>query len=287
MLLEIDRIQLAVPETATAVEKWQSLLGATVADEDRVSCLGAKRTRLRLGTGVVEILEADGTGIIGDAVAARGAHLFAAGASCRDVGELHNTLESRFGEIRAEGNQLFINGSDIGIDGLRMVVSQQEDRAIVGDIDFFYEATLLAENADSESEKFCKAFGLDDQHFVPINSPHFGYSGTLTLFRKDLLHRFEIITPSDAGNTMGRFFNKFGPGLYMAYAETPHLREIEQRVKNRGEAITVDRPEGRDENMTPDGMWLHPLSLGGMMLGLSRPTKAWQWSGHPERVEAI
>jgi hypothetical protein len=73
----------------------------------------------------------------------------------------------------------------------------------------------------------------------------------------------------------------------MAYAETSDLLEIENRVKARGEAVTIDRPEGRSDDKPADGLWLHPKSLGGMMLGLSRPTKAWQWSGHPERVEQI
>ena len=35
-----------------------------------------------------------------------------------------------------------------------------------------------------------------------------------------------------------------------------------------------------------DTLFLHASTLGGIMLGISRPTQAWQWSGHPERVEA-
>jgi len=45
-------------------------------------------------------------------------------------------------------------------------------------------------------------------------------------------------------------------------------------------------PTGRREGAAADTIFLHPPSLGGTMLGLSRPTLAWQWSGHPERVEA-
>ncbi len=287
MLLEIDRVQLAVPDPLPVIEKWQSLLGAEMAGTDSIPCLGAKRTSLRLGTGVVEILQPDGTGLVDDAVSARGAHLFAAGASCTDLSEVQRSLESRSGNIATDGRQLFVTGSEIGIEGLGMVISQHEERESIGDIDFFYEATLLATDAEKETAAFSGIFSLDPDHFVPISSPHFGYTGILTLFQRDRLHRFEIITPSDPGNTMGRFFSKFGPSLYMAYAETSRLLDIERRVRERGEAITVDRPEGRSEDTTPEGMWLHPPSLGGMMLGLSRPTKAWQWSGHPEWVEAL
>lgn len=287
MLLEIDRIQLAVPDVSKAAEGWQTILGAQVCGSDKVACLNATRTSLRLGSGIVELLEPDGTGILADAVAARGAHMFSAGASCEDVTEVQASLSARFDNITSEGEQLFIDGSDIGIEGLRVVVSKHEEREQVGKTDFFYEATLLAANSEEETEKFSRVFSLDAQEFVEIKSPGFGYSGTLTLFRKDLLHRFEVISPLEPTNTMGRFFNKIGPCLYMAYAETSDLLEIEQSVKERGEAITVDRPADRGEDQVADGLWLHPKSLGGMMLGLSRPTKAWQWSGHPERVEPV
>jgi hypothetical protein len=287
MLLEIDRIQLAVPDVSKALDGWQAILGAEVSGTDKVSCLGAARTSLRLGSGIVELLEPDGSGLVADALANRGAHMFGAGASCVDVEEVQASLSSRYDNIINEGNQLFVDGADIGIEGLRVVVSKHEEREAIGLTDFFYEATLLAGNSEEETAKFAHVFSLDAQEFVAINSPGFGYSGTLTLFRKDLLHRFEVITPLDPANTMGRFFNKIGPCLYMAYAETSDLLEIEQKVKERGEAVTVDRPEGRSEALVADGLWLHPKSLGGMMLGLSRPSKAWQWSGHPERVEPI
>ena len=287
MLLEIDRIQLAVPDASKAVEDWQSILGAEESGTDKISCLNAARTSLRLGNGIIEVLEPDGNGVLADAVASRGAHMFSAGASCADVKQVQANLSSRFNNIVPEGGQLYIDGADIGIEGLRVVVSNHEERDQVGLTDFFYEATLLAADSVGETAKFAQVFSLDAQEFVEITSPGFGYTGTLTLFRKDLLHRFEVITPLEPTNTMGRFFNRIGPCLYMAYAETSDLLEIEKRVKERGEAVTVDRPEDRSNDKVADGLWLHPKSLGGMMLGLSRPSKAWQWSGHPERVEQI
>ena len=284
MLLEIDRVQLAVPEVAPVIEKWQSLLGAEVSGVDKVACLGAARTRLRLGTGIVEILEPSGSGAVADALAARGAHMFSAGASCLDVRQVEQSLQSK---TIFEGGQLFIVGEDIGINGLRIVISEHEKRPPVGNIDFFYEATLLVQDSVKETARFANVFSLDAQEFVKINSPTFGYSGTLTLFRKDLLHRFEVITPLDPDKTMGRFFNKIGPNLYMAYAETSNILDIEQRALERGDGLTIDRPGDRSSELPADVLFLHPSALGGMMLGLSRPSQAWRWSGHPERVEPI
>lgn len=34
----------------------------------------------------------------------------------------------------------------------------------------------------------------------------------------------------------------------------------------------------------PDNLFIHPRALGGVMLGVSRTTHAWTWSGHPDRV---
>ncbi len=79
MLLEIDRIQLAVPEVPSVVERWQSVLGAEILSTDSIKHLAASRTTLRLGTGIVEVLAADGAGLVADAIAARGAHMFGAG----------------------------------------------------------------------------------------------------------------------------------------------------------------------------------------------------------------
>jgi hypothetical protein len=287
MLLEIDRVQLAVPEMSSVAGRWQALLNAEIDTVDKVTCLGASRTRLRLGTGFIEVLEPDGAGILSDAVANRGSHLFAAGASCLDVSGLEQQLAMHTKNLTIEDGQLFINGDDIGINGLRVVVSPHEERSAIGDIDFLYEATLLAGDSAKETAKFADIFQLDSQEFVVIESDKFGYDGTLTLFRKDLLHRFEVITPLDPANTIGRFFNKVGPCLYMAFAESSDMLAIEQRALDRGDGLTVDRPGNRGSDKTADQLWLHPAALGGMMLGLSRPTTAWQWSGHPERVEKI
>jgi hypothetical protein len=70
----------------------------------------------------------------------------------------------------------------------------------------------------------------------------------------------------------------------MAFAESHALGAIEARARERGVGHTPEPPpEGREGGA--DTVFLHPDALGGMMLGLSRPTQAWQWSGHPERVE--
>jgi hypothetical protein len=109
----------------------------------------------------------------------------------------------------------------------------------------------------------------------------------LTLYSTDDLHRFEVIHPYAEEKTMGRFFKRNGASFYMCFAESPDMLTIEQRAAAAGAGITVDRPAGRAANQPADQMWLHATALGGVMLGLSRPTMAWKWSGHPERVKEL
>jgi hypothetical protein len=287
MLIEIDRLQLATNDSTMAIDRWRTLLGAEETGRDRIRCLGAERTTLRVGRSVVEILSADGTGLVADAVDRRGPHMFSAGASTIDVAAVDKQLTQYTDNRVIENGQLFIDGADIGIPGLRLVISPHEERSQVGDLDYLYEATILANDADGLTARFASVFALDAQAFVQIDSPRFGYTGKLTLFRERELHRFEVITPTDMEKTMGRFFGKIGPCLYMSFAETSRLAEIEARVREAGLGQTIDRPEGRAEQLPADQVWLHPATLGGVMLGLSRPSMAWSWSGSPERVEPL
>ncbi len=283
MLSRIDRIQLAVPDRERACAGWSELLGAVPDGEDRVDCLGALRSRYRLGRGYVELLEPDGVGPVADAVGKRGGHLYAAGAATPDLDAIVGHLAAQGVDPVREGNQVFIDPASSGTVGYRAVLSADEALPRVGAIDFLYEVTLLVADANSAVERCSSLFGLDAGAFVPINSPHYGYDGALTLFDREQLHRFEVITPKDPSNTMGRFFSKFGESFYMAFAETDQLADIEERAIELGHRITVV-PSPKHEGTT-DTVFIHPPALGGMMLGLSRPTLAWQWSGHPERVE--
>ena len=285
MLTRIDRLQLAVPDRAAAAEGWLELLGAEPAGEDRVACLAAHRSRYRLGQGWVELLEADGAGPVADAVGKRGGHLFAAGAATADLDALVAHLRARGVEPAMEGGQAFIDPAASGQLGCRAVLSPDEALERVGAIDFLYEVTLLVEDAGDAVARCAALFGLDADAFVAIESSNYGYRGELTLFQRDRLHRFEVITPYDPSKTMGRYFTRFGESYYMAFAETDALEAIEQRAAERGVGFTpVPGPADRREGPA-DTVFLHPPALGGMMLGLSRPTMAWSWSGHPEWVE--
>ncbi|ABS63580.1 hypothetical protein Plav_1965 [Parvibaculum lavamentivorans DS-1] len=287
MLSRIDRVQLAVPDIKKASQGWVDILGAEPEGEDRISGLAAKRLTLRIGTGAVELLEPDGTGKIADAVARRGGHLYAAGAASADLPALEARLRGKGIAPLSEGGQLHLDVADTGIEGLRVVLSGDEARAPAGLIDFLYEATLLSADTPGVARQLNELFGLDGGNYSEIVSDKFGYRGTLTLFKKDKLDRLEVIEPTTPGTTMDRYFRKFGQSLYMAFAETSQINLIAERAMAAGAGYTLDRPTDRSPHLPSDQLWLHPAALGGMMLGLSRPSMAWFWSGKPERVEAV
>ena len=284
MLKRVDRLQLVVPDRKEAAAGWANILGAEPESEDRVACLGALRSRWRLGNGRVEFLSPDGAGPVADALAARGAHLFAAGLSTEDFDGLMAHLSGLGISPAVEKGQAWLDDRQTGGFGMRVVISADEDLPAVGAIDTFYETTLLVEDAAGCAAQCARIFNLDAGNFVPISSDDYGYTGTLTLFRAGHLHRFEVITPTDSGKTMGRFFKRFGERYYMGFAESGELELIEARVKAHHGGFTVDPPD-RPEGRIADTIFLHPDVLGGMMLGVSRRTMAWQWSGQPDKVE--
>ncbi|MFQ5698069.1 MAG: VOC family protein [Myxococcota bacterium] len=280
--MRIDRVQMAVPDRARAAEGWIALLGARHEGDDRVKGLGALRSRYRLGCSWLELLEPDGSGVVSEAVARRGAHLFAAGIGVPDVGALAARLAEHGVSSLAEGDQLHLDSAATGDHGLRGVVSSDAEVERVGRVEHLYEVTNLVHDVDAAVARTAALLGLDSSVFVPIDSPHYGYRGTLTLFDPDRLDRFEVIQPHVPSNTMGRFFGRHGECLYMAFAESGDLDTIVDLARERGLPFTAVPAQGDP----PTTVFLHPQALGGMMLGLSWPGSAWTWSGHPERARS-
>lgn len=284
MLTRIDRVQLAVPDRATVARLWIDLLDAEPAGEDRIDALGATRTMLRLGDGWIELLEPDGPGPVTDAVEARGGHLYAGGAATGDVEALAGHMRHLGVDTAFERGQIFLTAEATGGHGLSFVLSADEPQERVGLVDGLYEVTNLVHDSTGTMEHYARLFGLDRGSFEPIESSHYGYEGVLTLFSRDRLDRLEVITPSVPDNTMGRYFERWGESLYMAFAEVREPGEIAQRAEELGAAFTPVPPPAKRDGQPPDTVFVHPPALGGMMLGLSRRSLAWLWSGHAERV---
>ncbi|MCC6848851.1 MAG: hypothetical protein IT294_10150 [Deltaproteobacteria bacterium] len=282
MLSRIDRVQVAVADRRTAALPFVRLLDAAVAGEDAVAPLAARRTTLAAGRAVVELLEPDGAGPVADHLATAGPGLFAAGVATHDLDALRHRFIDRRVDFADTDRQVFLAPAATGIAGLRCVVSALRDApAAPGLVSHLYEATLLVAEWEAAACRVAELFALAPERFCPITSEEYGYRGTLTMFDpRDRLDRIEVITPYDRGKTMGRFMTKRGPSLYMCFAEAPDLALVRARLREHAPRDWT----GSADAPAPDTLFIHPKALGGLMMGVSRTSVGWTWSGHPERV---
>ena len=281
MLERVDRIQLAVADAAEAARTFREILGAEPAREEASDYLNARRTVLALGASEVELCEPLGPGIVRAHLDRWGPGLLTAGFSVASVAALRAHLFSEGVEFTKEGEQTYLEPTVTA--GMRVVVSPAVAARRLGLVSHLYEVTnTLVSPWEAAAERYTRLFGLDPSRFSPIASERFGYTGTLTLFDPPArLDRIEISQVTRPDTAMGRWAAKRGDSLYMCYAETEDVGAIVRRLTRRQARFT---PRGGDPLAERDGLWIHPSALGGLLLGISRTTVAWEWSGRPERV---
>ncbi len=281
MLGGVDRIQVVSLERGRAAGAWRRLLGAELVREDRVPALAASRSVLRLGSSEVEILQMEGIGTVAHHLARFGPGLFAVGFSVADAEAARAHLESRGIHHVALERQIFLHHDWLDLPGLHVVLSPAAEPEPKGLLTHLYEVTHLCHDQAAAAARLAHAFDLDPSRFVPIRSEPYGYQGTLTLLRPDRLDRVETVTPFDRSKTMGRYFARRGPCLYMAYAESDATDAVRERLRDEAPRDWTG-PHGTG---TPDNLFIHPNALEGVMLGVSRTSFAWSWSGRPDLVQ--
>ena len=278
MLDRVDRIVIATHDAEAIARRWQLLLDGEITREDTLTAFNSARVVVQLGDSELEIHQPLGDGPIADHLR-EGSGPFAVGFATPDMAALRSHLDSLgIRGLDLDDEQLFLDATALGIPGLRVVISPLKELPAIGLIDSLYECTHLTAATTRSVERMALVFALDQQQFVPINSGQYGYDGTLTLFDNTRLHRVETIHAHDKTKTMGRYFDRFGESLYMCYAQAPDLRPIHARLQQHA----ADNWTGSKDNL--DGLFIHPRATGSIMMGVSRTTYAWSWSGFPERV---
>ena len=283
MLERLDRMLVAVRDRAKAAETFARVLDAKPLREASSAHLGASGTVLALGESEIELWQPEGAGPARDFLERWGEGLLAAGYSSGHVDALEARFVRQGTDCSREGDRLFVPADATG--GFPMVISPAAARRGEGAIRYFYEAThALAGYWRIVARRYVELFGLDAARFSPIASERFGYEGTLTLFDPPArLDRIEI-SQAFAGHAgaMRRFVEKRGgAGLYMCFAEANDFDALKARLIREGAQFAARAGDIATER---DGLWVHPKSLHGMLLGVSRATFAWTWSGRPELV---
>jgi hypothetical protein len=284
MIDRVDRVQMAVADAGKAAETFNLLLGAEVAGKDISGYLNARRTIMALGESEIELCEPDGAGIAAAFMAERGEGLMSAGFSTSNPSGLRKRLEGLGIAPQMDGEQVYLSPEQTY--GMRVVISPSIPRHRVGPVSFLYEVTnTLVSGWGQVAAFYSGLFGLDPGRFSYISSDRFGYKGTLTLFNPpDRLDRIELSQVTDTRSAMGRWGHKHGDSLYMCYCETHEVENIISRLENAGARWT---PRSEPKEKEKNGLWVHPGALHGLLLGVSRTTLAWEWSGRPDLVRPV
>ncbi len=276
MLQRVDRIQLAVRDCAAAADTFCDLLGAERVRDDILRLSAARRLVVQAGESEFELLEPTGDGPVAQHLERWGEGIFAAGFATGDLSALTGRLDARGVRWAEEGGQVYVGLEQTP--GLRMVLSPDVPRQPVGLVSWLYEVTNIVDDHRQAAAFYADTFGLDSSKFVPIKSERYGYQGALLMFdppaRLDRIELSQITEPSLA---MGRFAARRGQSIYMGYVETDDVRAVQKRLEARGA-----RYAGRSDDPNPEGLFIHPTALHGMLLGVSRANLAWTWSGRPE-----
>src|SRR5262245_57843423 len=278
MLERIDRVWLTARNADAMANRWCGVLEPERVAHGPVPELAAERVVVQVGESEVEILQPVGDGPVATHLQTGRGGVFAAGASTKDLAALGKRLAAHGVAAQPIGDRLWVDDTALGVPGLRFVLSQSRQRRRVGLVNGLYEVTHLTADAVHAARAIADTFGLNAENFVPIRSEQYGYDGSLTLFAPTALHRIETIHPFDRSKTMGRYFDRFGPSLYMCYVETDDIATLRARLERL--APNDWTGSANDDN----GLFINPRALGGVMVGVSRTSYAWTWSGHPEWV---
>ena len=276
MLTRVDRIQLAVRDRRAAEATFRDLLGAEKVRDDESRLLRARRSVMQAGTSEFELLEPAGDGPVAAWLEQWTEGIFAAGLATDDLSALCQRLSDRKIAWREEGGQVYLEPDQTP--GMRTVLSAQQERSPVGMIRWLYEVTNIVDDHEAAARIYADAFDLDPGRFHQITSSGYGYKGQLLLFdppaRLDRIELSQITEPSLA---MGRFAAKRGQSIYMCFVETDDVTAVSERLQQHGARWTFDNGDPSTQSL-----YIHPLSLHGMLMGVSQTNVAWRWSGRPE-----
>jgi hypothetical protein len=279
MMDRIDRVQVAVNSTKEAAKTFHRLLGTEIAREAPSRHLSAVRTILALGESEIELCEPDGAGLVADFIADRGEGLMTAGMSCAEPAKLAERIRSLGYSIYDDGNQFYLPADEHF--GTPFVISQTRPLNRVGPVSFLFEVTpVFLTDWRLVATHFAGLLGLDPSRFVQLQSKAFGYDGSLTMFKTpDRLDRLELAQVVRDDVPMARWVERNGDSLYMCSCETHDIKNLVERFMEAG---VLWIPRGTDMEKERDGFWTHPKDLHGLLMGVSRTTVPWEFSGHPE-----
>ncbi|GAA5233576.1 VOC family protein [Verticiella sediminum] len=285
MFKNVDRILVAVQDLDQAEQNYRNILGATPIEDFESRYLNAKVRRIALGASEVELCQPLGPGPIATRLQEKGEGLVCGGVTTDDLTSFAKHLDERGVPYVAADDRIYPESTSLYGLPLAVSASPQPPRPRAnGPVEYLYELTMVLKTSwGTVAQHYADAFGLDRENEVGIVFARFGYEGALLKFDADRLDRIELSEAHDTAYPMGRYTARHGDALYMCYVETDDLADIIARLDKHGCRWTrrTTTPVERD------GLWIHPSALNGILLGVSRSSLAWGWSGKPEWVQPL
>lgn len=283
MLTTVDRILVAVNDLDNAEHNYSNILGATRIEEYESEYLGAKIRRMTLGASEVELCCPTGAGLTQDRISERGEGLLCGGISTPNINELANHLDQQSIKYVRADDRLYPDANSMY--GLPLVISNEPATPRLrgtGPVEFLYELTVVLKSPWKKvAQHYSDTLGINRENEVEITFARFGYEGTLMKFSHDRLDRIELSEAHDPAYPMGRYTAKHGDSLYMCYIQTDDLPSIIKKLEENNCKWT----RRTETPIEQDGLWLHPSVTNGVLMGVSRTSLAWGWSGKPEWVK--
>lgn len=279
----VDRILVAVRSLDDGERNYSNILAATKIEDFESKWLNSRVRRMQLGATEVELCEPLGAGVVQTHLDHWGEGLLYGGVSTPDPEAFTQYLANHHVRFTAADERLYLEPSDLFNTPLVVSKTTRHVRT-AGPIEFLYELTMVLNSPWQDvAERYADGLRLKPELNVGINNERFGYVGTLVMFDPDRLDRIELSEAHDPSHAMGRFAAKRGDAMYMCYVQTDDIADIIRRLEKHEQRYTR-------RSQTPvehDGIWIHPNALNGVLLGVSRQSHAWLWSGRPDRVQAL
>lgn len=285
MFNKVDRILVAVHDLNAAEKNYRDVLGATLIEDFESEHLNANVRRMAIGISEVELCQPLGVGLVEAYLKGGREGLMCGGVTTADLDVFAEVLDEHHTSYTKADGRLYLEAGDLH--GLPLVVSAAPKTPVKrgpGPVDYLYELTMvLSSRWQDVAATYAKRLAINPENMVGITFKRFGYEGTLMLFDPQGLDRIELSEAHDPEFPMGRFSAKNGDALYMCYIETDDLADVIERLEKNNHRYT----RRTDTPVEQDGLWIHPSALNGVLMGVSRTSLAWHWSGRPDRVKPL
>jgi len=260
MLTGLDRIVVAARYRQPVVDALRRILGAEVVGRDHLGIWSAQRTTLRVGISEIEVLEPKGVGAVANFIGRRGPGLFAVGFASADLKLFRTHLEAQGVYFDERERQIFLT-SDKGVDlpGLNLVVTAAREREPAGLLERLCGATLL-HRALEPGGALRRILGVHSSRQSEVRQAFPGFTGTAIRLGEGLANHLAILAPWGNATPIGRFFYRYGSGIYLASAVSEKLAAIRERLGSSGHPAPTRSAEG--PLLIPSGL------LGGARLAV-------------------